>query len=465
MAETTPAVDVRLRNEACEIVKLDVAVGSTADVEQTTRLAGEHGASWIVVDGYAFGAEYQESLKRHGLKVLFIDDNGHALSYPADLVLNQNAHASENLYTNREPATKLLLGPRYAMLRREFTAWRDWKRDIPQVARKVLVTMGGSDPDNVTERVIEAILSQSEMKATVVVGGSNPHLPELRKRITDLRQNLQLVENVTNMPELIANSDLAISGAGTTTWEMCFMGLPAILIVLAGNQRFAAEELDRRGVAINLGAAEQIQCSTLSSHLPRLIDARETRKAMSDRGRTLVDGYGAARVVRALLTNRLQIRRATAADCKLLWDLANDPTVRATAFSSAPILWADHISWFDAKMRDATCHILICEGDGAFLGQARFDERPDGQGEIDVSVAREFRGEGVGGRLIAAAVREIFASSKVSCVHAYILPENIASQKAFETARFQSAGEANVKGRRALHYVRNKSDIDVETTL
>jgi RimJ/RimL family protein N-acetyltransferase len=71
----------------------------------------------------------------------------------------------------------------------------------------------------------------------------------------------------------------------------------------------------------------------------------------------------------------------------------------------------------------------------------------------------------VGGRLIAAAVREIFASSKVSCVHAYILPENIASQKAFETARFQSAGEANVKGRRALHYVRNKSDIDVETTL
>ena len=68
----------------------------------------------------SLGREYQSALKRAGRKVLFVDDNGHAEHYSADLVLNQNAYASEDLYRNREAATELLLGLQYAMLRREF---------------------------------------------------------------------------------------------------------------------------------------------------------------------------------------------------------------------------------------------------------------------------------------------------------------------------------------------------------
>jgi UDP-2,4-diacetamido-2,4,6-trideoxy-beta-L-altropyranose hydrolase len=458
MAEAMPAVEERLRNEGFEVARVHVAVGSAADAEETARLAHKHGASWVVADGYEFGAEYQATLKSRDLKVLFIDDNGHAGHYSADLVLNQNVYANEALYQSRESSTKILLSPRYALLRREFAAWRGWKREIPASARKVLVTMGGSDPDNVTQCVVRAILAEPSLKATVVVGGSNLHLPQLQELIAGAQQNVQLVENVRNMSELMAKSDVAISGAGTTSLEMCFLGLPALLIVLAENQRPAAEELDRRGVAINLGEGEEIQPSTLSPYLTCLVNSQDTRKAMSERGRELVDGRGAERVVRALRTNALQIRRATTADCRLLWELANDPAVRASAFSPASIPWEDHVAWFESKVQTPTCHMLIGEAGGAVAGQVRVDERSNGQGEIHISVASEFRGEGLGSRLIGLAVRQLFASTVMSRIHAYILPQNAASQRAFEKAGFQRAGEEQFKGHRALHYTRDRGE-------
>ena len=457
MAQATPPVEERLQRESIEVTRLKAKAGSADDAQETIALARGERACWVVVDGYCFGADYQTALKHAGLKVLFIDDNGHAGHYSADLVLNQNAHANEARYSNRDASTRLLLGPRFAMLRREFTEWREWNREIPAVARRVLVTMGGSDPDNVTERVVQAILAEPGVNATVVVGGSNPHLPKLRARIVGTQRDVQLLENVTNMPELMAKSDVAVSAAGTTSLEMCFMGLPALLIVLADNQRPAAEQLARLGIAINQGEGAKIEPTTLSPHLTSLVQSQDTRKAMSNRGRELVDGRGAERVVRALRSDALQIRHATTADCGLLWELANDPQARASAFSQASIPWEDHLAWFKSKMQTANCHILIGEARGAVVGQVRVDERPDGQGEIDVSVAREFRGQGLGGQLIDLAVRELFASTAMARIHAYILPQNVVSRRVFEAAEFQQAGEEQVKGHRALHYVRDKA--------
>src|ERR1700756_1431372 len=177
MAQTTPAVEKRLHREKLNVVHLSETAGSVADAEQTIKLARKNAVNWVVVDGYVFESEYQAHLKQAGLKVLFVDDLARARRYSADVVMNHNAHASEELYPNREPWTRLLLGPRFVLLRREFGAWGGWKRKIPAVARKVLVTLGGSDSDNVTARVVEAITCEDELEGIVVVGGSNPHFP------------------------------------------------------------------------------------------------------------------------------------------------------------------------------------------------------------------------------------------------------------------------------------------------
>jgi len=247
MAMESPPLEARLRSEGMEVVHLPVQPGSMDDAIQTADFARQLGADWVVVDGYHFGAEYQRIIKDSGLRLLFIDDIGHAEHYSADLVLNQNIHAHEGLYQNREPYTRLLLGTRYVLLRREFLKWRGWKREIPEVARKVLVTMGGSDPDNVTLKVIQALhqVDMDGLEAIVVVGGSNPNYEELQSAVQDSRFPIRLESNVTNMPERMAWADVAVSAGGSTSWELAFMGVPILNLILAENQQQASTTLSR----------------------------------------------------------------------------------------------------------------------------------------------------------------------------------------------------------------------------
>ena len=94
------------------------------------------------------------------------------------------------------------------------TSWREWKRENTAIARKVLVTMGGSDPDNLTQRVVETVLPEGDFEMTVVAGGSNPHLAKLRQLVSSSGRAARLLENASNMPELMANADLAVAGVG-----------------------------------------------------------------------------------------------------------------------------------------------------------------------------------------------------------------------------------------------------------
>jgi UDP-2,4-diacetamido-2,4,6-trideoxy-beta-L-altropyranose hydrolase len=456
MADATPAVEERLRNEGFEIARAAVRVGSAGDAEETGEQARKHGASWVVVDGYEFGAEYQASLKRHGLKVLFIDDIGHAGHYSADLVLNQNAHAHEVFYPSRDASTRLLLGPRYAMLRREFTSWREWRREIPAVARRVLVTMGGSDPDNITERVVEALLPEGDFEATIVAGGSNPHLARLREFAGHFDRSIRLVENSSNMPELIAGADVAVAGAGTTSWEMCFLGLPALLLVLADNQEGVAEALGQQGVMANLGRGSELARIAIATHLRNLAHSPNVRREMSGRGRALVDGRGAERVVSALKRESLSIRLIEEGDCRLLWEWANDPVVRVSAFSSEPIPWDGHVSWFREKLNDPSCRMFVAlDATGVPVGQIRFGDRgvSDTGFDIDITVDGRFRGLGYASRLIELGINRAGAGSGVQQFHAFVKPENVASVKAFERAGFTAAETVTVKGQNATHYV------------
>jgi UDP-2,4-diacetamido-2,4,6-trideoxy-beta-L-altropyranose hydrolase len=302
MADSTSAVDWQLRTAGIETIRIDAISGSAADATCTADLARKCNPDWIVADGYHFSSDYQRTLKRTGLRLLFLDDNGHAQHYSADLVLNQNLHASESLYRNCESYTRLLLGPSYAMLRREFRGWSEWHRVVPVVGRKVLVTFGGSDPDNVTLRVLDALqqVRIEGLEVTVVVGGSNPHLASLEQAAAKLAHPVRLVGNATNMPDLMAWADLAIAGAGATCWEMCLLGLPALLIDLAPNQLQIAQRLDTSGVGLHIGTSRDFSPQTIASKLEAVLGSVDHRERMSQLGRQLVDGMGAFRVISSL---------------------------------------------------------------------------------------------------------------------------------------------------------------------
>jgi UDP-2,4-diacetamido-2,4,6-trideoxy-beta-L-altropyranose hydrolase len=298
MAETTPAVRARLQSEGFEILPVQRTVDAGSDASQLTLVASERSAEWVVVDGYQFNAAYQRELKTAGLKILLVDDNGRAAPYSADLVLNQNLHATEQMYERRESYTRLLLGTRFCLLRREFNSWRDWNREISPIGRKVLITMGGSDPDRFTEVIIQSLrLAKIEgLEATVVVGGSNPHWASLQRMASEFSGSLHLLRDASDMAELMAHADAAVSAAGTTCWEICLLGLPALLISVAENQRALAQELNDRGCAIHLGKPQDLSEERIAWQLERLLDSSEIRLSLSRRARQLVDGKGAERV-------------------------------------------------------------------------------------------------------------------------------------------------------------------------
>lgn len=428
----------RLATEGVQVRESAPAIGSADDAAHALAVAGALGARHAVIDGYHFGAAYQRQLKAAGLRLLMLDDNGHAEHYAADLVLNQNIHAHEGLYARREPDTELLLGTRYALLRREFWPWRDWQREVPPTARKLLVTLGGSDPDNVTLRVIQALaqVRQDDLEVRVIVGGSNPHIASLEAGGVEAAPRVTLVRDVSDMPGLMAWADVAISAAGSTCWELAFMRLPSLLIVLAENQRQIAAHMAQAGAALNLGQGGELTPARLADALLEVLGSAEQRRALMARSADLVDGAGARRVVAALQTP-LRLRRATPEDCRAVWELANDPTIRAASFSSAPIPWEAHVGWYARQLASPEALFLLAENEqGALVGQVRFVLNA-GEAVISVSLAAAFRGAGLGARLIQLGSQALFRETDAARIHAYIKADNRASITVFTRAGYR----------------------------
>jgi len=310
MAESTPAVVRRLREERIEIEHLETSLATAEDAEQTRQIGAEKNAAWIVVDGYQFGADYQSAIKQSACKLLFVDDNGHAERYCADLILNQNSHANESLYLRRDSHTRLLLGPRYAMLRREFRLRQDWSRKVRDAATQILIAMGGSDPDNFTTRVIDGLENVREFRLEIVavVGGSNPHLAEIEAAIERSRHSIRLVRDTKDMPDLMAWADIAISAAGSICWEFCALALSMLLIPIASNQDSAADSLQRMGAARLLPGGKKFYGEELAREVVGLIRSPSERQSLSERAHALVDAQGAGRVV-AELSSQLVAER------------------------------------------------------------------------------------------------------------------------------------------------------------
>lgn len=451
----------RIVAEGIEFIPLDKPHPDPFDSKftiDTLRIQKSELKPWVVVDGYHFDPVYQKAIRAAGFHLLAIDDMAKWPEYHADIILNQNLGA-EKLKYNCGPDTKLLLGPRYALLRREFMAWRDWQRQIPKVARKVLVSMGGSDPDNATQKVIEA-LSQTgieDLEVVVVVGGSNPYFQELESAVHGLKVPLRLVRDPANMAELMAWADLTVTAGGSTCWELAFMGLPALILILADNQATIAFELEKHGLAINLGWHNLFESSDIAGQLRSMIMSSEKRGSMSNCGRKLVDGGGGVRVIRQLKGRKFALRTMQAEDCRLIWEWANDPVARALSFSTEKITWEKHAAWFESKRTDPSVYFyMVLDNYSVPVGQIRYQITGQ-EADVSVSLAPSQRGSGYGAEIIRMGAQELWDTANVKVIHAYIKQDNTASIRAFAKAGFINSGMTEVHGCSALHYMLRKT--------
>lgn len=270
------------------------------DLHCSVDWASSHPGQRLVLDGYHFDEAYQQAVTDAGARLLVIDDYVRLPQYSAHLLLDQNLNAESRQYP--VPADcKTLLGVRYALLSQQYRKWQGHRKSYPATARRVLVTLGGADPGDQTSRAIRGLITADtrNFDAVVVVGSANPRGPEIERWANDI-PNLRVVRNASNMPELMAWADIAIAAAGSTSWELAFMGLPSLVITVADNQVPNARALGDHGVAHILGWHADVSENDIAQALVALARDADARSAMGTRGQHLVDGRGAERVAAAM---------------------------------------------------------------------------------------------------------------------------------------------------------------------
>lgn len=269
------------------------------DAAQTKVGIGATAVDWLIVDHYAIDARWEQALRPLCRKMMVIDDLADR-QHDCDLLLDQNLGREVRDYTQLVPeGCAVLIGPHYALLRPEFAALREaslHRRAIPRF-KHLLITMGGVDQNDATGKVLEALQDcplPADLRITVVMGPHASWLERVQLLARQMRQPTEVKVNVDNMAQLMANSDLAIGAAGSTSWERCCLGLPSIICVLAENQQLIAHTLELAGAAKAVSFNAGVQ--PIRELFANVISDFRNFQKMSVAAAGITGGYGANHV-------------------------------------------------------------------------------------------------------------------------------------------------------------------------
>jgi UDP-2,4-diacetamido-2,4,6-trideoxy-beta-L-altropyranose hydrolase len=273
-----------------------------SDAEQTKQALGEQLVDWLVVDHYALDHRWEQALRSHTKRILAIDDLADR-PHESELLLDQNLGRQVEDYEGLlSRHTHTLIGPAYALLRSEFAQLREYslQRRAHSKLRNLLITMGGVDQVNATGQVLAALTCcelADEHRITVVMGSTAPWLAQVQAQAAAMPRPTQVLVGVSNMAQLMAESELCIGAAGSTSWERCCLGLPAIQIVLADNQKGINAALELAGAVLS------VQIEKIQDELPRVfleLTSTDLLCRLSKNAALICEGFGTDKTIKWL---------------------------------------------------------------------------------------------------------------------------------------------------------------------
>ena len=270
------------------------------DAQATIQALANQLVDWIIVDHYALDERWESAVRKCCKKLMVIDDLADR-HHDCDVLLDQNYYASmETRYNSKVPVhCQLLLGPRYALLREEFTKLHEITKPRIGTVKKILVFFGGVDADNYTNLAISALSKiNSTLQVNVVIGAQHPFREDIRNACMEHGYIFHI--QTTRMAELMAESDLAIGAGGSASWERCCLGLPALLVALAENQIEISKALHFIGACYYLGGKGGVNAHFIEHAITELLFAPDQVQAISLHAYSLVDGLGVSRVSEGL---------------------------------------------------------------------------------------------------------------------------------------------------------------------
>jgi len=410
----------------------------------------------LVIDHYGATLEFSRAARSLADRLVCFDDLAER-RLEVDIIINPNPEATEEHYRalNGIPCTPLL-GPNYAMLRQQFLAQRpNAQRRLdaqqPSPLRRIVVAFGGVDPLNGTSAALDALAAFPEIGVDVVLGGSAPHLPQVRAKLARHPGSTRLITDVADMAGILIEADLVIGAPGTSTWERACLGLPVIMIGIAENQRANADYVVRAEAGLLAGfltdTSPDAVAQRLEAQLRALAGDPARRMALARNAASLCDGRGGKRIVAALLegprlgNGGIRVRAVEAHDEALLLDWQREPETRRFALNPAIPSSEEHHLWLQERLLASNDWFLIAEVAGEPRAFVRLDWIGEDAGRpeyvISIATTRRHHRQGIATNLLRA-IRQL---SPGAHFFAKILPDNSASLALFIRAGYRLAAD------------------------
>lgn len=437
------------------LIQLD---GTDPEAQAAQIAAAVNHCDAVIIDDYDTPKSFATSARRFADRIIYFDDLANR-TMDADIIVNPTPGIAPERYDrlNARPA-KYLFGPDVALLRMQFPA-RRMKRlqDLREHASgrplsRILIAFGGVDPLDGTGLALEVLATEPEIYVDVVLGGQAPHLDAVRQQVAAMGERVHLRTDVADMAGLMATADLVIGAPGTSTWERGCLGIPALLVGVAENQRSNAAVVQDAGAGLVAGfltnePRAQVAIA-LAETLRTLRDDPARCRRMALAATQLCDGRGAQRVVIALLEppslpdgRRLALRIVEATDEALLMDWQRAPETRRFALNPAIPSLEEHHHWLHERLSSVIDWFLIAEVDGQPCAYVRLDWIGEDNGRpeylISIATARTHHRQGIAAVLLKA-VRQLAPGAHF---YAKILPDNSASLSLFIRADYILAAD------------------------
>jgi len=297
-----PRVRDRVRRCGFESYTLDTPVSwDENDLKDAVTLASRQQCRVVVVDSDHEGAHYLQELRRAGLFVCAIEDFA-PHPFPCQLVVNGDAHARQVSYQSTSGDTRWLLGPEYSLLRPEF--WHVAPRMVRGEVRNILVMLGGADPYNLMPSILEAVdRLPGSFTLTAVIGPFFEHRAEVESAVQRAGHPARVIHSPDAVRDLMVEADLAVSAGGQTLYELARVGCPAVSIQISANQEGQSQVFHDAGFIRAVGRVDDPGIvDTIGEAVRDLLHDAGARASMGTAGQRMIDGQGALRVARSILS-------------------------------------------------------------------------------------------------------------------------------------------------------------------
>jgi len=271
------------------------------DAKFLAKIMYANNSGVAVLDDYRVDEGYQHVLMKAGIRWLQFESRYDKPIW-ADWILYANPAAKQLDFRHslRKDTTKVLVGPKYAILREEFS---QIKKNIDgKEVKNLLIVFGGGDDRGAIKLSLEEVFEHfgDRLRVTVISGGNNPNNVELSAYILNKSSNVELIINPPNIAKIMETSDLAVTSGGTLTYEFAACNVPMIIVALTEDQK-ASLAWSKLNCAFYLGELSKLKEGEISGAIHSFLNDKNLRSKMNEALAKTVDGKGAKRVASIVL--------------------------------------------------------------------------------------------------------------------------------------------------------------------